>query len=217
VYLAQAGMNNAVYWYRFRDLTGSGYFSLGQTNIDASNFFVLGGTAADLLMVNTSGSYLGPTTGPPGLRYRKLNGLTIQNATNSQTIAIDRMVVSWDNSKKLKTIRIDGSDVWTDNLSSPVNADITDFLLDTTTPYSIDYLEFSGDMTDVTTISIQFIMTGGSSKTLTVYPASNNYSFTAKATGKTTGSNIYRTIQADYNALTGKITNYNEINTEITP
>ena len=127
------------------------------------------------------------------------------------------MVVTWDNSKKLKTIRIDDSDKWNDNKSSPVTADITDFHLDTPASHSIDYLEFSGDMRTVTTISIQFIMTDGSSKTLTVYPASSDNSFIVKATGKTASSNIYRTIQANYNAQAANITSYNEINTEITP
>jgi len=222
IYLAQAGIHDAIYWYRFRDSPpGNGYFSLGQTNIDANNFFVLGGTASDLLMVDTSGSSIGPLTGPPGQRYRQLLGLNIQNATNSKAITIDRMLVTWDNSKKLRTIRIHGSDVWTGNDSSPYNADIEDFTLDTVLPAcSIDYLEFNGDMSDVTIISIEFRMTDGTSKTLTVYSVPvppQNYSFTVKATGKTTGSGIYRTIQADYNALTGKITNYYEINTEITP
>ena len=52
LYLAQSGVHNAIYNYRFEDLTGDGYFSLGQTNIDVNNYFVVGGTAADMLMVD---------------------------------------------------------------------------------------------------------------------------------------------------------------------
>ncbi|MBM3255774.1 MAG: hypothetical protein FJZ08_05680, partial [Candidatus Omnitrophica bacterium] len=59
VYLAQSGIHNAIYRYRFNDLAANGYFSLGQTNVDANNFFVLGGTAADLLMTDTAASSVG--------------------------------------------------------------------------------------------------------------------------------------------------------------
>lgn len=108
IYLAQAGIQNAIYWYRYRDISANGYFSLGRTNLDANNFFVLGANAAELLMVNTGSSYLYPTTGASGSRYRYLYGLTIQNATNSKTITIASMVVTWNNSYRLLTIRING-------------------------------------------------------------------------------------------------------------
>lgn len=161
-------------------------------------------------MVNTSTAALSN-------KNLDLINLRIQNATNSKTITIDRMIVTWNNSRTLEVIRINNKNVWTGNLASPADTNITNFTLNTTpTIYSINYLSFSGSMTGAT-ISIQFIMIDGTSKTLTVYPASQNYSFTVKSTGKTTSANIYRTIEADYNALTGKITRYDEINTQITP
>jgi len=212
IYLSQAGVHNAIYWYRYNDLSANGCFSLGKTNIDANNFFVLGATDADLLMVNTSNSSIG------GVGNRDLLGLTMQNATNSKTITIDRVIVTWNNAAQLQQIRINGTNVFTGgNLSSPANVNISNFQLNTTpTIYNINRIRFNGSMIG-TTISIQFVMTDGSGKGLAVYPASSDYSFTVKSTGKTVGSNIYRSIQADYNALTGKITNYNEINAEITP
>lgn len=213
VYLAQAGAHNAVYWYRFRDINANGSFSLGQTDIDANNFFVLGGTAGDLLMVNTSLSSVG------GAGNRFLQGLRIQNATDSNAITIDRMVVRWNNNQRLRQIVINGSIVFSSlpGLWTPANANIANFTLNTVpTIYPIDYIMFSGNMRGVT-MSIQFVMTDGTSRTLTVYPASQNYSFTVKSTGKTTSSNIYRTIEADYNALTARITSYKEINTEMVP
>ena len=213
IYLAQAGVQNALYFYRFRDLTANGYFTLGQTNIDSNNFFVLGGTDADMLMVNTSTSALG------GTKNRDLLNLRMQNATGSRAITIDRMVVTWNNKSKLQGIGINGSTSWAGNLSSPANTNITDFTLNTTpTIYNINFLRFNGDMTGAT-ISIQFIMTDdvGSSRSLTVFPASNNYNFTLQATGKTAGADIYRSISADYNALTAKIINYREVNNEIKP
>lgn len=210
LYLAQAGINRAIYDFRFHDLKAAGYFTLGQDNIDADNFFVLGGSAGDLLMLNSSLASLAVVD-------TDLINLQIQNATDSTDITIDRMVVSWNNSRRLQVIRIDNSDVWTGNAESPADADITNFTLDTTpTIYPIDYLRFDDSMAG-STISIQFVMTDGSSRSLTVYPASNNYNFTLKSTGKTSASNFFRTIQADYNALTGRIIDYHEINNEITP
>jgi len=211
VYLAQAGIHNAVYFYRFRDISGNGYFSLGQTNIDASNFFVVGGTAADMLMVDTRTTYVGGTSN------RDLLNLKLQNATNSKTITIDRMVVTWNNSKNIRIIRINGADRWTGNLSSPADCNLpVNFSLSNTSTVNINYIRFSGDMRN-SLISIQFVMTDGSSKTVSVLPNSQQYNFTAKATGKTSGSNLFRTIKAEYNAATQKIVDYKEINVEVTP
>lgn len=59
LYLAQAGIHNALYDFRYNDSLGTGYFLLGQTDVDAANYFIVGGTDADLLMVDTSLAYLG--------------------------------------------------------------------------------------------------------------------------------------------------------------
>lgn len=179
----------------------------------------MGGTASDLLMVNTSGSYLEPVTGPPGLRYRELLGWILQNATDSEGITIASMTVTWSGvppARRLQEIWLNNSLSWSGNARSRENCNINDFTLSTTTTITDNRLVFNGSM-EGATISIEFVMTDGSSKTLTVYPASQNYSFTVKSTGKTTSANIYRTIEVDYNALTGKITRYDEINTQITP
>lgn len=211
IYLAEAGINQAVYKFRFNDLATNGYFSLGKTNVDTGNFFVLGASDSDLLMVNTSVSNLQTPNN------RDLINLTIQNSTNSRSITIDRMAVTWNNSRKLKVIRINNSNVWNGNSSSPVNANITNFTLNAAPSiYSVNYLRFNDDMSEAV-INIKFIMSDGSNKTVTVYPASNRYLFTIKSTGKSTDSNIYRTIQADYNVLTSKIEDYHEVNDEITP
>ncbi|MEA3560848.1 MAG: hypothetical protein U9R31_03660 [Candidatus Omnitrophota bacterium] len=213
IYTARGGINEAIYSYRFHDLTGNGYFSLGRFNIGTDNFFVLGGTQADLLMVNTSESFRFKDE-----QFGLLKGLTVQNATSSKAITIDRLIVTWDTGVMLLEIWINGSKVWgegEEGKRSPADCDIDDFILDTT-PVVIDPLVFHGSISG-TTINIEFVMKNGSTKGLTVFPKSQNYSFTVKSTGKTTNSNIYRTIRADYNALTSKITNYSEIDTEITP
>jgi hypothetical protein len=212
IYLAQAGLAQAVYFFRLHDRTANGYFTLGQTPIDTRNFFVLGATSANLLMVNTSASTL--TNG-----NARVGGWTMQNATNSNTITIATMTVSWSgvSGRTLSSIYLNNTSVWSGSGTSGSTFNITDFRLNTTpTIYSNNTLRFSGSMAGAT-VNVTFNMTDGSSRALTIYPASQKYSFTIKSTGKTTNSNIYRTIEADYNALTVRITRYDEINTQVTP
>ena len=202
--LAEAGLHQAVYFYRFRDLTGNGYFTTGQTNLDANNFFILTANMGDLLMTNTATAAVG------GAGNRDLLNLQIQNATNSQAITIDQMIVTWNNAQLLTQILINGSNVWTGNLASPVNTNITNFTLNTTPAiYSVNRLRFSGSMVGAT-ISIQFIMTDASTRTLTVFPASNANNFIVNSSGRVTNSSIKRLIRAEYNAQTGRIVDYEE-------
>ena len=208
LYLAQAGVHHALYNFRFHDLGApNGYFTLGQTNIDADNYFDLTATDADLLMVNTSTAVLG------GAQNRDLLNLSIQNATNSRTITINRMIVTWNNSRNLSEIVIGNLRRWQGNAPSGVNADLSPPVVLNITPtsISINRLRFSGDMTGAT-INVQFVMNDipPSIRSVNVFPASPNYNFTVKSTGRTTGSNIARTILADYNALTARIFNYRE-------
>jgi len=217
IYLAQAGINDAIYWFRFHDSTGVGYFTLGAVNVEPNERFTLGGTAADLLMVNTSVTRFNPST--------DFIGLTIQNASNSKTITIDRMIVSWQKTgavRRLRRIIIAGSTRWTGNLASPANCDITNYTLGTTPTIRDVLLRFGDNMAGTVSISIQFVMTDGSIRSVVVYPASDNYIFTVKSTGKANSSNIYRTIEADYNLRPStpqgeRIENCHEINTEIVP
>jgi len=210
--LAEAGINRALYDYRFRDLSGNGYVTLGQTNLTAQRFFVLGADAADLIMVNTAGAFFINA----GVNYF-LEGLTLQNATNSKAITIDRMIVTWDNSADLRRIVINGSTVWSGNDASPVDADIPNVTLNTVpSTVNIDNLRFQGNMTG-SNINIVFVMTDGTQRSVDVFPASNQFDFWLSATGKTSVSNIWRTVRARYNAITGAVDNYAEISTQITP
>ena len=317
VYLAQAGLHQALYEYRSHNLAGAGYFSLGQTDIDSSRYFVIGGNQADLLLVDTSLVVLGGEYTPRECRVigracrsdcvevrgtcydacnderdqcradayavyeacvaqcpggwtgwwcrnqctldrtaayedcdqartdcrdqcyddyldcrsdcsdaqqdcidgNKLTGITIQNVTDSQTITIDRMRVTWDNSYQLEQIVINNVLVWNGNVSSTADANLNpDVTLNASqTVYDIDYLQFSGTMADATTASIEFVMADGSSKTVTVYPASGTSRIAVRATGKTTDSEVYRTVVATYNTGTGTVSAMEEINEEITP
>lgn len=222
LYLAQAGIHDAIYKVRstYNPPTTNGSFTLGLVTVDAGETYRRGGTAADLLMVNTS------ATSQSG---SDLIGLRIQNATSSAApaLTISRMVVTWSKSgasRNLRSIMIGGVDRWTGNLNSPANAIfLTPYTLNTTPiTIAVNRLRFSGSMAGLTSASIQFVMSDGSTKAVAVYPASNNCLFTIKSTGKVSGSNIYRTIKVDYNlkpntyATASRIDNINEINTEIT-
>jgi len=212
IILAEAGVQGAIYSYRLRDIPANGYFPLGQSNIDPDNYFVLGGEEVGLLMVDTSATSIG------GSGNRRLQNLNIQNATNSDGITITRMIVTWDIGTQLRRINIDGWRAWRGRSSSPADCTVRSggFDLDSVpSDYPVE-LRFRGNMTGAT-ITIRFFMSDGTFKDVAAYPASNNFNFTVKSTGKVTGSGIFRTIQADYNALTSRITNYYEIDDEITP
>ena len=201
--LAEAGLHHSLYFFRFRDASGNGYFTTGQTNLDVNNFFILSANMGDLLMVNTATAALGGGNAD-------LTNLRIQNATNSKTITIDRMIVTWNNARLLNQIRINGSNVWTGNLASPANANITNFTLNTTpTIYNVNRLRFSGSMVGAT-ISVQFIMTDASTRTLTVFPLSNANNFIVNSNGRIANFSINRLIRAEYNSLTGRIVDYEE-------
>jgi len=207
--LAHAGLHGAIYMYRFFDQGApNGYFVLGPVAINANDSYRLGASPADLLMVNTT-----VTTAP---NSNNITNWRLQNATNSQAITIDRMVVTWGNAKHLRRIRIGGVNVsGSINLVSPANVNITNFTLDTTPSTYVADLRFSGTGNIAnTTVDIQFIMTDGSSKTVRISPASKNFNFTLGSTGRITGTNMYRTIQAVYNAATGRIIDYDETNTQ---
>jgi len=183
-------------------------------NVDANRFFVLGATGADLLIVDTS---LSRATGPG---RRNVSGLRIQNATNSKTITIDRMIVTWNTNARLNAINIDGSQLWSGNVDSPADADLSpDFTLNATPRprrYAINSIQFNQDISGAA-ISVRFMMTDGSFKDVTVFPDSEHANFTVKSTGKMNGSNIYRTVEEEYNSLTGNIVRHKEINLEMTP
>ncbi len=149
----------------------------------------------------------------------KLTDIYIQNVTDSQTITIDRMIVTWDNAHQLEEIVIDAQTVWTGSASSSADANLNpDFTLNASqTIYSIDHLEFSGTMADATTASIEFVMADGSSKSVLVYPESDNNNFTVRSTGKTAQSSVYRTMAATYNSLTGEVMALEEDNSEVSP
>ena len=95
-------------------------------------------------------------------------GITIEN-TGGQDITIDKILVSWTggaSGNKLKTITINGTDVWTGTASSGTDNDITDFVLTAGAgPYTIDKLSFSKNIQGGT-LSITFTMLDTSQTTV---------------------------------------------------
>jgi len=214
-YLAQGGIHAAIYWYRY-----NGYITPGTQIVDANNYAVHNGTSAGHLAVDSSGARWTASG-------RNLSGLEA-NSTTGGTVYIDRMVVSWAGvplTRRLQVIRMNGSDVWSGTAASPANCDLVpDVAVWGTPKLNINYLRFNSSMnTPSTTVTISFYLTDGTVVTVQVYPAGSGGSSgvcTVQASGKNNnewqGVSIYKSIQADYDPATGKITNYAEIDTEIT-
>ncbi len=213
IYLAQAGVHNAAYSFRFNKFSGeTGFFSLDSTSVNPNETFTLSATAANLLMVDTSASLIQSSN-------RNVTGWNIQNATNSNSITISRMTVSWTGvpaNRRLQQIWLDDTQLWPigggdGSATSGTNLAITNFTLDTDpTIYTDNILRFNNNVAGITA-TVTFQMTDNSTQTLTIFPISQNYNFKVTSKGQVSGSTIFRSIQATYNALTGRITSYKEV------
>lgn len=126
-----------------------------------------GGTQADSLTVNTAGANIG------GGGNKELRGITIQNIGGSN-ITVDKITVTWNNSRLIEEIKIDGTKVWSDNgpgtptgkQPSGTEINIQDFVLASGSGViDIDKFKFDGSMTGAT-FSINFTMGDGSTKTV---------------------------------------------------
>lgn len=215
LHLALAGLNYALYQYR-----QSGALASGQVNIDANNYFVLnttgGGGAASSLIINATASSVG------GPSNRDLLNVTLKNSSLTQSIIIDRAIVTWNLAvRRMQQIVIAGSTRWSGSVASPANVDITNFTLNPNTTYALTRIRWNASMNG-RTITLQFVMSDGSiTSVCTVLPTpaaacqTGGGVLTVRSMGKTSGSNIYRTIQASYDNSTGKVTSYNETNVSV--
>lgn len=127
-----------------------------------SNWQSLAGVASDNLQVGTTSAAVnGSDTG-------LVEGITLQNTSDTTNITLDQMIVSWSGAPggtKLQEISINSVSVWTGNANSGVTADIVDVTLLQGAPATpIDSLDFSKDMTG-TTVTITFVMSDASTKT----------------------------------------------------
>ena len=95
-----------------------------------------------------------------------LMGITITN-TGTSTITWDRVVVSWSPTspaRRLQRIDVAGSTVWTGNVASGSNQNMTDVPLTAGQTQAIDFFRFNGDMSG-RTFTIRFVMGDGTSNT----------------------------------------------------
>ncbi|MBI4209810.1 MAG: hypothetical protein HY538_08940 [Deltaproteobacteria bacterium] len=95
-----------------------------------------------------------------------LMGITLTN-TGSSTITWDRVIVTWSpttGGRRLQRIDVVGSTVWTGNVASGSNQNVTDVTLTAGQTKSIDFFRFNGDMS-TRAFTIQFVMGDGTSTT----------------------------------------------------
>jgi len=210
IYNAYAGLHYAIYQYR----NSSTFFS-GTVNIDADNNFtvstVQGG--AGLVIDATASDVAGQ-----GKRY--LLGVILKNTSLTDAVTIDRMIVTWTNSRNLTQIVIAGSTVFSGSASpSPQNINITDYTINANTSVALTHILWSGNMQN-TTITLQCVMTDGSTTAVcTVYPSPaqpcGSGGLTIRSMGKTAGSDLYRSVEASYDTNTGKVTAFSQINATV--
>jgi hypothetical protein len=127
------------------------------------------------------------------------------------------MAVTWTTSgRNLTQIVINGSTVYSGSRTSGQVADISDVTNITPTGLTNNQLIFDGDMqTGALILTATYYLSDNSARTVTLWPNADNFRFTVKASGKKTGSILYRTIEAEYNANTGKVVDYREIDTQM--
>jgi len=217
IYLAQAGLNYAIYQYRSSATLYSGTVS----NIDGSGGYAVVATSsgggggsgqAALLSVDATGSYLG------GSGSKDILGITLTNTSLSSSIRLDYFTISViGGSKTLSQININGSSVWTTNTSigsTPVTLNMTDVTIPANTTRVVNFIRWTSGMSG-RTVNLSFTMSDGNATTLCqVYPASPACSGTLsiKSMGQPAGSSVYRTVQATYDTASGTITSCTETN-----
>ncbi len=217
MYNAQAGIQYAIYQYR----QSSTLYASGTTvAIDANNAFRItssgSGTQASALIVNATASALASSS-------RNLTGITLQN-TSASPITIDRMIVTWSGSTRtMQDIIINGVTVWnTGTSTTPANVDITNTAIPASTTRPLTRIRWNSSMAG-RTITLQFVMLDGSTTSLcTVFPrpastcvTPGGSTLTITSMGTTTGSSLYKTVQATYATTTGNISAYSEISTSV--
>lgn len=115
---------------------------------------------ADSLVVNTSGGSIN------GVEVR---GITLQN-TSAVPITIDRMTVSWTNaSARMILVGINNATVWSGTTTSGTQVDITNVAIAANATIPLSRLRFNTSMVSGNTFTITFMMSDGTTKTVT-YP-----------------------------------------------
>ncbi|MBL7151289.1 MAG: hypothetical protein ISS89_01685 [Candidatus Omnitrophica bacterium] len=226
IYLAQAGIHRAIHDYR-----SGGAVTLGQTTVAAGRTFSLGGNETDLFLADAESVKV---------KQESLE-IDVKDVTSSEDLTIDRITISWSAAsadEKLIEIQISGTSVWSNpsGITSGTQADITDYLLDTTDFKTVEFT-FEGpagggkgkgkptiDMRDKENFTLTFELVASPAnltKTVIYYknPDASHRNF-AKFSLKSTGedNSIWRTLYVDYDvsaAATSFITSWKEIDEKI--
>lgn len=124
---------------------------------------------SNCLTVNTASAAVSTTD---------LTGIVLSRSGScSQAITIATMTVSWqpNNSENLRTIRIDGSDVYSDvtGQGSGTTFNITDVTINDALSHPMNFLRWSADVTNHN-FTLTFNMSDGSQRTSTVNFLANN-------------------------------------------
>ena len=218
IYNAMAGINYALYQYR-KDSTHT--LTSGTFNIDGINFTLStvasgggggGGGGTSSLVVNATGAYLGDNG-------RILQGVTIRNSSASP-ITINKIVVTWTGSNRMANIQLNGSTVWSGSAySSPATVNIANTTIPANTTFPLNLIQFNNPISSAN-ITLSFVMTGGITTTAcTTWPRQTSVcaqtsevgELTINSTGRTSGSNQYRSVQATYTIASGNVSDYGEI------
>jgi hypothetical protein len=155
----------------------------------------------------------------PATAQRQLNYGRIKSVIDpgTRTLTITQMAVTWTTAgRNLQQIWINGIQRWSGSAASGQIINISDVSGIDPAGVTDNRLLFDADMqTGALTATVTYYLSDNSARTVTLWPTANDFRFTVKASGKKTGSILYRTIQAEYNATTGKIMDQREIDTQM--
>jgi len=156
----------------------------------------------------------------PAVVPRRLDYGRIKSAIDpgTRTLTMTQMAVTWTTpGRNLTEIWLNGSSVWSGSVTSGQPVDmIPDIFSINPAGLTDNRLVFNGDMQiGSLTLTATYYLSDNSTRMVTLWPNSDNFRFTVKASGKKTGSSLYRTIQAEYNANTSKVVDYREIATQM--
>ncbi len=173
------------------------------------------GTAKLTAVANNQETQTGTFVFRPAASQRQLDYGRIKSAIDPgvRTLTITQMAVVWTTAgRNLTQIVINGNTVWSGSAASGQTVNINDVSGIDPAGATTNYLLFDADMqTGALTLTATYYLSDNSTRMVTLWPSSDNFRFTIKASGKRAGSALYKTIQAEYNANTGKVVDFREI------
>jgi hypothetical protein len=193
-YLARMGISKALYDYRL-----NGVWNPGETLVQGSEYYVLGGTQAKALRVDYRNSLVSGNN---------LQGIDLQN-TASAAMTLQALTVSWVTSapaEQVTGVSLGGVSVWTGSASSGAMLDITDTLLvnPTLTALAVTFNVLpSGQI-----FTLTFHLSDGSSRTVRMgdnLGGSNRFTVRSAGEVRLSDQTHRYTLEGTYEANTGEL------------